>query len=249
MREFPVAVSYGAGTNSTAMLVGLVQRGEPVDVILFADTGGERPRTLQYRDMFSAWLVEHGYPAIVTVYPRNEAGDIITLEQDCLDRGALPSIVYGCKSCSDRFKQRPQHNYLVEWAPSWPVMKLLGFDADEPHRGQSSPNPKYVNRFPLLEWDWDRQNCKREILAAGLPLPGKSACFFCPSTTKPEVNQLQREYPEMIERAIAMERKAKPNLITIQGLGRHWSWEDIAKQTDVFDDGCNQQSPCECYDG
>ena len=34
-------VGYGAGTDSTAMLVGLWQRSVPVDLILFADPGGE----------------------------------------------------------------------------------------------------------------------------------------------------------------------------------------------------------------
>lgn len=32
-------VSYGGGTNSTAMLIGMVERGERPDAILFADTG------------------------------------------------------------------------------------------------------------------------------------------------------------------------------------------------------------------
>ena len=36
-------VGYGGGTNSTAMLIGLWQRRIPVDLILFADPGGEQP--------------------------------------------------------------------------------------------------------------------------------------------------------------------------------------------------------------
>ena len=38
-------VAYGGGVNSTSMLVGLHERGIPVDLILFADTGGELPST------------------------------------------------------------------------------------------------------------------------------------------------------------------------------------------------------------
>lgn len=45
-KVFPInIIAYGAGANSTAMLVGLHQRGIPVDLILFADTGGEQPST------------------------------------------------------------------------------------------------------------------------------------------------------------------------------------------------------------
>lgn len=43
-----VVACYGAGTNSTAFLVGMAQRGEPVDAILFADTGGD-PSTFVLR--------------------------------------------------------------------------------------------------------------------------------------------------------------------------------------------------------
>ena len=38
-------VGYGGGTDSTAMLVGLWQHHVPVDLILFADPGGEQPHT------------------------------------------------------------------------------------------------------------------------------------------------------------------------------------------------------------
>ena len=245
----PVAASCGLGTNSTAMLIGMVERGERVDKIMFADTGGERPRTYAFRTLLSDWLVSHGYPAIETVYPRNDAGEIITLEQDCLDRSSLPSIVFGIRSCSDRFKQRPQNNYIVGWATVWPVVKLIGFDADEPQRAKESPDARFVNRFPLLEWNWGREECERAIVRAGLPLPGKSACFFCPSSTKPDVRQLKREYPELLDRAIEMERRALPMMTDIDGLGRHWSWENQKNQTDVFDDGHATEKPCACYDG
>lgn len=33
-------VSWGGGTNSTAMLIGMYTHGIPVDLILFADAGG-----------------------------------------------------------------------------------------------------------------------------------------------------------------------------------------------------------------
>lgn len=38
-----VISSYGGGTNSTALLIECVKRGIRIDMILFADTGGEKP--------------------------------------------------------------------------------------------------------------------------------------------------------------------------------------------------------------
>lgn len=39
-------VSFGGGTNSTAMIIGMYLHKIPIDLILFADTGGEQPHTL-----------------------------------------------------------------------------------------------------------------------------------------------------------------------------------------------------------
>ena len=41
-------VSWGGGTNSTAMIIALYRQNVPIDIILFADTGGEQPYTYEY---------------------------------------------------------------------------------------------------------------------------------------------------------------------------------------------------------
>lgn len=53
-------VGYGGGTDSTAMLVGLWQWQVPVDLILFADPGGEQPHTYEYLEIMERWLLERG---------------------------------------------------------------------------------------------------------------------------------------------------------------------------------------------
>ena len=42
-----LAVSFGGGTNSTAMLCGFRERGIKPDLIIFADTGAEMPHTYE----------------------------------------------------------------------------------------------------------------------------------------------------------------------------------------------------------
>lgn len=235
-----IVASYGGGTNSTAMLIGMVERGERCDHILFSDTGGEKPHTYEHNARFSDWLVAHGLPPI-TVVRKAE----FTLEQDCLTRKALPSIAYGFKSCSDHFKLRPQRKYLESIGIINPT-KLIGFDCDEPQRAQ----PIKGNRYPLIEWGWGRAECVEAIERAGLPLPGKSACFFCPSSKKAEVMVLRRMYPDLAARAVAMERNAE--LTEVKGLGRSFAWGDLYDADDaqakLFPDSPIQQE-CMCYEG
>jgi hypothetical protein len=228
----PVIVSYGGGVNSTALLIGLVERHESVDAITFADTGGEKPETYEFVKTFSAWLVSRNMPPIVTV--QND-GKYKTLENNCLQQAMLPSIAYGRRACSDKYKQRPQHKWARQqpifrnwWeATTRGVIKMIGYGADESHRANVRGDRFYDYEYPLIGWGWNRAVCTEAIRRHGLPQPVKSACFFCPSSTKSEVIQLGRLHPELFDRAVKMEQTAKPNLSTVKGLGRRWSWEKL----------------------
>ena len=232
-------VSYGAGTNSTAMLIGLYERGELPDVILFADTGGEKPETYKHRDEVNDWCISVGFPSIITVKAPNE-----TLKENCIRRKALPAIAYGFKTCSLRWKKEPQDKWLRNNGMA-DAIRLIGIDADEMHRAKEFPN----TRYPLIEWGWGRDECIEAIKRAGLPQPGKSACFFCPSSKKPEILELNKTHPELLTMALEMEANAE--LTSIKGLGRSFSWAELIKnsesQLDIF--SASPEIPCECFDG
>jgi hypothetical protein len=250
----PIVVAYGAGTNSTAMLVGMWERGECPDLIVFADTGGERPETYAYVETFSAWLVAHGLPPITVVRYKPGTGDR-TLEEECLRIGVLPSAARGLKSCSDKWKIRPSDNYVKEWRPAveaWAsggkVTRLIGYDADEPHRaGLRHVDDRYIKRFPLIEWDWGRDECVAAIERAGLAQPGKSSCFFCPNMSDGEIIDLSKEHPDLFARAGQIEERAAhwrtPNL---RGLAREFTFAEVV---DGARRQCRLDMPCGCYDG
>lgn len=248
----PTVLSYGMGTNSAGLACLLVEKGERPDLILAADTGGERPETIQHALMMSDWLESKGFPRITFVKYRTKEGTELTLEEDCRIRESLPSIAFGWKSCSDRWKRRPQDNYMKAWPPAieaWAcgakVTKLIGFDAGEPRRAKPFSDDKYTVRYPLIEWDQDRDDCMAAIERAGLPQPGKSSCFFCPSMKKPEVVELRAKHPELYERAIQMEIRAMPN-VSCKGLGRWWAWVDLPAYAE--DEPAQLELPCGCFD-
>jgi len=239
------------------MLIGMWERAEKVDLILFADTGGEKPHTYRHVEAFTNWLLDHGLPGIVTVRRKNREGVVRSLEQDCLDGHMLPSIAYGFKACSIKYKRDPQDKFCNNWAPcidTWnrgeKVTKLIGYDMDEPHRARIPGDEKYIYRYPLIEWNWGREECVAAIARARIKQPGKSACFFCPSSKKQEILELRRVYPDLSGRAVTMERNAE--LTAVKGLGRSFAWADLYeaddRQAHMFPEAPIAQQ-CECYEG
>lgn len=252
-----LVVAYGGGVNSSAFLIEFARQRIIPTLILFSDTGGERPSTYAFIEQFSAWLQGQGLPEIFTV---KKGGMQETLEENCLRKGMLPSIAYGFKTCSEKYKIRAQEKFVRHWPPTRAILKaggklvkVIGYDAGESRRAKVYEHHEYDYWYPLIEWGWDRAKCEQVVHEAGFK-PAKSACWFCPSSTKPEILQLGQEYPELLQRAIAMEENAKANLVTVKGLGRRFSWGEFiaavkAQQPDACKWEGDTEMPCGCYDG
>lgn len=230
------------GVDSTAMLVGMRRLGIRPDLILFADTGGELPETIAYGEqVLRPWLRAIGFPDLIVVRYRPRHGRYTTLEENCTTLKTLPSLAYGRKACSAKWKIQPQQHYEAAWHPAqlaWAaggrVEKWIGYDAGPKdmrrgHELRDSVRYRYV--YPLRLWGWDRPRCVGEILddtelvaiatRAGLsPVPRKSACWFCPSNTTDDVRYIVDNHPGLADRIIQMETTARPGLRVIQGLWR-----------------------------
>lgn len=246
----PITVSYGGGTNSTAMLIGLYEKNLRVDSVIFSDTGGERPDTYVFIDIFNKWLIEHKMPEITFVKHPKE-----TLEENCIKNKVLPSLAYGYKRCSDHFKIRPQWKYKkkkfeAELKNGNRIAEYLGYDAGEFHRMKFFETKQRHTEYPLVYWGWNRNKCVEKIKEHGLPQPKKSSCFFCPAMKKEEIKRLAKVFPELAERAIKIEENA--DLTSIKGLGRNYAWKDLInadKQQESLFDESGIELICECYDG
>lgn len=255
-RDKLLVVAYGGGVNSGALLYILWKLGIRPAMILFADTGGERPEVYEAIKHVNAWLKSVGFPEIMTVR-KTYQGKAETLEHNCERMKMLPSIAYGFKGCSLKYKKEPQELFLNQWGPSqflWAngkkITKLIGYDAGEERRAGIREDDKYIYRYPLIEWGLFREDCEALCREAGFPIV-KSACFFCPSMKKPEILEMAEKHPELMARAIQMEERAE--LITVKGLGRRFSWKEFleadAEKRKELTEREIPEVPCGCYDG
>ena len=240
-REPPLVVAYGLGVDSTAMLIGLKHRGIRPDLILYADVGGEKPETYLYAPIFRQWLRTAEFPQLEVVRYRPPLAPYDSLYGNCWANQTLPSLAFGRKSCSIKWKRQPQDQRVRNWEPAreaWDaglrVRKLIGFDAGEGRRryGDRGDDPQYDYWYPLMDWGWDREQCKQVIAAEGLPVPAKSACFFCPATKKSELIELQDRSPDLYQRCLELEdryRRGKHfrgDASSTRGLGRRFAWRE-----------------------
>lgn len=244
LHDSPFVVSYGGGVDSTAMLVEFFNRGIRPDMILFADVGAEKPETYAYLATMQRWLESVGFPPITVVRYVPPRAPYADLEGNCLANETLPSLAFGMHSCSLKWKVAPQERAMKAWGPAldaWGagkrVLRAIGYDNSPADRRRSGrvyesdqTDERYAFWYPLQEWGIDRARCQEIIRAAGLPVPVKSACFFCPGAKQPEILELAEQHPSLAARAIEMEDRArtgKHQLRSTAGLGRRFSWADV----------------------
>ncbi len=254
-----VAVCFGAGVDSTAMLVALREAELRPDVITFADTGGEKPETIAHADRMNQVLRAWGWPEISTCrkVPLPSTG-YVDLYGNCVSNETLPSLAFGMKSCSVKWKQVPQDQF-IKGARSGPgrraphpvwlraqeqgrrIVKLIGYDCGKADvrraRAAKPANEDFDYCYPLQLIRWARGDCVRAIVAALGPglVPVKSACFFCPASKAWELYWLAAHHPTLFEQALHLERRALT--------GRHSrfvevefgaSWEELVRTQGTF---------------
>ena len=148
---------YGGGTNTTAMIVGLAARNIRPDLIIMADTGAERPHTYAHIEIMQEFLRMIEFPKITIVKKVDKNGEVLTLEDDLIKNKALPSVAYGFKTCSQKYKTQPVDKFLnnhpdaiAAWKRGERITKFIGFDADESHRAKDYDDSKYKVEYPLI---------------------------------------------------------------------------------------------------
>jgi hypothetical protein len=226
-----VIVAYGAGVDSTALIIERHARGERIDMVLRA-LMPEKPETLEHIEIFERWMDARGIPRTTVSYePRRfkHWPPYHDLLENCLTNGTLPSIAFGRHSCSLKWKVAPQDAWTKAWPPAqlaWArgqkVVRLIGFDAGKRDsqrcaHAEGYSSELYDYQYPLRDWRWDREACKARIRREGLPVPVASSCFFCTGMTPDEVRALPVEQLRLI---VLLEARAAPRLRNCEGLWR-----------------------------
>ncbi len=192
-------LSFGGGVNSTALLVLLLEENYPLDEVVFADTGAEVPETYEYLKRIRAYAKKNGKRFRVV---RSRNG---TLLETCRKRRVIPSQIW--RWSTRDYKITPIHAYYRSLGAH--IHQYLGLAYDEVERVKDARVPYVTNFYPLIDERLTREDCLRTIKDAGLPVPVKSGCFFCPFNSISRWHEIYQSHPRLYSYAMQLEEDSK----------------------------------------
>ena len=184
------------------MLIMMLERGIPVDRVLYADVG-----------TMAEFKSQYAYIAKLSAYTG------IPIETVHSDRWTARSMFYGYPSKGNHMDEirgfpktiGPACRYR-SWLKVDPLEKaagqghdiFIGIAADEAGRSRCREYAKGKNRyhFPLVEWGITEQQCLDYLRERGLYSPlydhfRRLGCFWCPKQPVGSLRQLYLHFPEL----------------------------------------------------
>jgi len=211
------AISYGGGVQSTALLVLAAQREIDFPLAIFANVGddSENPATVDYVRDYAIPYAEANGIEFVTVQRTWRNGDPVTLMGQLQSANRSIDIPVrmangapGNRNCTAEFKIKPVAKELKRRGATKddPAVLALGISVDEYQRMRTNTGiPWETFAYPLIERRIDRAGCESIITRAGLPVPPKSSCFFCPYFSLAQRRRQLSESPDLFERTAQLE--------------------------------------------
>ena len=209
--------SFGGGVQSMAVLVLAAQGRVQYDAFLFSNVGhdSENPATIAYVENVAKPFAAAQGIELVELQKRRRTGEPVTLlgqlhhSRKSID---IPAYVGagapGNRNCTINFKMKVIGKYTKQHGATEaaPAVVAIGISMDEIQRMHNKSAIDWQTlEYPLIDLRLYRRDCVRIIADAGLPVPPKSSCWFCPFHRRDEWTTMKREQPELFAKAVALE--------------------------------------------
>lgn len=226
--------------QSTALLVLAAQRRIPYELFLFANVGddSEHPASLEYVETYAKPYAAAHEIELVELRRIPKRGFAKGREETLYQRLVRPESrsvpipvrmtngAPGRRSCTADYKIRIVGQELRRRGATAddPAIVALGISVDEIERarpGNDPRSPLQYRTYPLLDMGLSRDDCKSIISDAGLPVPPKSACWFCPFNDRQRWRDLRDKTPDLFQLACDLEATLGDRA---ESLGRNRVW-------------------------
>lgn len=253
-KEKTYIASFSGGKDSAATIILAHERGEPLDIIIFAEVmfdekiSGELPEHITFihevcKPLFESWGYEfkilHADKTYMDCF--NHVFQRSKTEERNGKRYGFPMA--GKCVINSQCKVSAIKKYMKQFDPE-KIVQYLGIAVDEPERLERL---KGTNRISLMKKYGYTESMAFELAAQyGLlsPIYGfekRGGCWFCPNLTHDELKHLRDNHPELWGRLLALEDEPDIigniwNTLSGQSMKRNEEmlfWED--QQMTIFD--------------
>mgnify|MGYP001048509439 FL=1 len=263
MKEYYHAVSLSGGKDSTAMLLLMIERDMPIDLVLTADTGMEFPEMYQHLAKVDDYLFRQCGLHITTLrHPKGfewlmfdepkQKKDAIELR---LKNGAPPcgNGWPGMKVrwCTGQLKTHLINKKVNALKGKYHALHYVGVAADEKERCKGET-------YPLVEWGITEAQALQYCYAKGFDFGGlyriynRVSCWCCPFQRMDALRKLRHHHPELWAKLRAMDLRAIAQFVdtpqgkfktdwTVEALERRFALEDA--QLTIYDFLKNTEKP------
>lgn len=221
MNDYMVAAISG-GKDSTAMLLLMLERGMPIDAVIYADTGMDFPEMGAHIEKLDELLCrERGIHINTVRHPRGF--EWIMFEQPkvkpyCIEKRRERGIpVYGngwpgphVRWCTGHLKTKLVDKAVNQLKGERNAVQCVSIAADEAHRCENSKR----KRYPLVEWGITEAQALQICYDRGFDWDGlyriydRCSCWCCPLQRIGELRKLRQHHPELWRRLLDMDRRA-----------------------------------------
>lgn len=216
------AVNLSGGKDSTAMLVLMIERGMPIDLVLSADTGMEFPEMYEHLQKVDDYLFrERGLHITTLRHPRGfeyMMFDEPKQKQSSIERRlqqGLPLCGNGwpgikVRWCTGQLKTHLISKETNRLKKEKNALHYVGIAADEAWRCKADKN----KRYPLVEWGVTETEALQICYDRGFDFGGlyelyrRCSCWCCPFQRIGALRTMRTQHPELWARLLDLDRRA-----------------------------------------
>ena len=210
-------ISLSGGKDSTAMLLMMLERKEPIHSVVFFDTGWEFPEMYKHLDS----LEKYTGLKIVRLYPK------ISFDKTILKR-SWPQMWFRWCSGEKRDALAVYHGKHKQYSA------CIGIAINEKKRLTRSikVHKNCVYRFPLAEWGVSEKDALAYCYKHGFDWGGlynhftRVSCYCCPLKSLGDCQKIRKHYPELWLKMLSLDKLIKNN----RGFKRYKTVYDLEKR-------------------
>ena len=214
------AISLSGGKDSSCLLILMIEKGLPIDSVLYADTTMEFPEMEAHIAKLDELLFrERGIHITTLRHPHGFEWlmfDEPKVKPSCLENRARLGIPrYGngwpgmrVRWCTGQLKTHLITKAVNRLKKEKSALHFVGIAADEAQRCKKE-------QYPLVEWGITEAEALKICYGHGFDWGGlyelyhRASCWCCPFQRVGELRTLRHHHPELWARLLDMDRRAR----------------------------------------